>query len=85
MPTPRMLIDLSLDQLDKALIGRLSLSICLSIVWRRPDQLDARVTSKFSELLSYEDRPSICCDGLRNPEPVNDMFFNKIDDVLRRH
>jgi hypothetical protein len=40
-----MLIDLSLDQLDKALIGRLSLSICLSIVWRGPDQLDAHVSS----------------------------------------
>jgi hypothetical protein len=82
MPTPRVFIDFPLNQLDMALIGCLSLSICLGIVWRRSDQLDPHVNSELPEFLRYEDRSSIGRDGLRNPKPVNNMLFDKIDNIL---
>jgi hypothetical protein len=85
VPTPRVFIDLPLDQLDKALIGHLGLSICLGIVWRWSDQLDPHVSGELPELLGYEDRSSISRDGLRNSNPLNNMLFDKIDNILQCH
>jgi hypothetical protein len=75
---PRVFINFPLDQLDKALIGRLGLPICLGIVWRRSDQLDPHVSGELPEFLEYEGRSSIARDGLRNPKPMNNMLFDKI-------
>jgi hypothetical protein len=51
MPTFRVLVNLALNQLDKALIGRFSMSIFLSIIWGRFDQLDTHIGGKPFEFL----------------------------------
>ena len=81
MPALRIFIDLPLDQLDKALIGRFSLSISLGIVWRRSDQLETHVSGELPEFLRYEDRSSIDRNGLRDPKPMNDVLFDKADHI----
>ena len=80
-----MLINLPLNQLDKALVGCFSLSISLGVVWRRSEQLEPHVIGKLSELCRCKDRSSIGHNGMRNPEPMDDVLFHEINHIFCCH
>ena len=85
MPLPWSIDYFLLDQLDQHLIRCLGLSIGLSIVRRRIQQLKSHICSEILEFLRYEYCPLISCDSLGNPKSINDMFLDKVSHVLGHH
>jgi hypothetical protein len=54
----------------------------LGIIRRRIEQFDSHAFSKLPELQGYKLSSLISCNCLRNSEPVDDVFFNKLNHVF---
>jgi hypothetical protein len=55
----------------------------LGIIGRRIEQFDPHAFSKLPELQGHKLGSLISCDCLRDSKPINDVFLDKLNHVLR--